>query len=118
METLNRRGLITGLGALFIAAPAIVRASSLMPVKAIDVGHVPYEEMYSEWVAITRKAFVPRMFVQLYVTSPLLGHLITSADPSQEGRRTDTPVGALTGARHATAKEVHRPHTLGRGTHR
>jgi hypothetical protein len=30
----SRRSLITGLGALFIAAPAIVRASSLMPVKA------------------------------------------------------------------------------------
>lgn len=31
----SRRSLITGLGALFIAAPAIVRASSLMPVKAV-----------------------------------------------------------------------------------
>ena len=32
---IHRRGLLGGLGALF-AAPAIVRASSLMPVKAID----------------------------------------------------------------------------------
>lgn len=31
---LNRRGLITGLIS-FVAAPAIVRAASLMPVKAI-----------------------------------------------------------------------------------
>lgn len=31
---INRRGLITGLVS-FVAAPAIVRASSLMPVKAI-----------------------------------------------------------------------------------
>lgn len=30
----DRRGLITGLGSLFIAAPAIVRAGSLMPVKS------------------------------------------------------------------------------------
>lgn len=30
---MNRRGLITGLGALFVAAPAIVRAASIMPVK-------------------------------------------------------------------------------------
>jgi hypothetical protein len=34
----SRRSFITGLGALFIAAPAIVRASSLMPVKAISDG--------------------------------------------------------------------------------
>lgn len=31
---MNRRGLITGLIS-FVAAPAIVRASSLMPVKAM-----------------------------------------------------------------------------------
>ncbi len=31
----NRRGFLTGLGALFIAAPAIVRVTSIMPVKAI-----------------------------------------------------------------------------------
>jgi hypothetical protein len=33
---IHRRGLLIGLGALF-AAPAIVRASSLMPVKAIEM---------------------------------------------------------------------------------
>lgn len=32
---LSRRGFFSGLGALFIAAPAIVRASSIMPVKAL-----------------------------------------------------------------------------------
>lgn len=32
---INRRSLITGLVS-FVAAPAIVRASNLMPVKAID----------------------------------------------------------------------------------
>lgn len=35
MDKLTRRGLITGLISL-VAAPAIVRASSLMPVRAID----------------------------------------------------------------------------------
>lgn len=29
---MNRRGLVSGLGALFICAPAIVRVSSLMPL--------------------------------------------------------------------------------------
>jgi hypothetical protein len=31
----SRRGFISGLGALFVAAPAIVRAASIMPVRAI-----------------------------------------------------------------------------------
>lgn len=31
----SRRSLLTGLGALFVASPAIVRASSLMPVKPL-----------------------------------------------------------------------------------
>lgn len=29
---MNRRGLVSGLGALFVCAPAIVRISSLMPL--------------------------------------------------------------------------------------
>lgn len=37
---LNRRGLITGLVS-FVAAPAIVRAASLMPVKAITLDELP-----------------------------------------------------------------------------
>ena len=35
----SRRGFLTGLGAFFCAAPAIVRASSIMPVRAV----LPYE---------------------------------------------------------------------------
>lgn len=34
--TLSRRGFITGLAASLITAPSIVRASSLMPIKAVD----------------------------------------------------------------------------------
>ncbi len=33
----NRRGFLTGLGSLLIAAPAIVRAASIMPVKAMPI---------------------------------------------------------------------------------
>src|SRR4051812_3637220 len=33
---LNRRGFLTGMGSL-LAAPAIVRAASLMPIRAIEV---------------------------------------------------------------------------------
>lgn len=34
-NSMNRRGFLLGLGASLIAAPAIVRAGSLMPVRAI-----------------------------------------------------------------------------------
>src|SRR5580700_12140815 len=35
MAELARRSFLTGLGALLVAAPAIVRATSIMPVKTI-----------------------------------------------------------------------------------
>jgi hypothetical protein len=37
----SRRGFLTGLGAVLIAAPAIVRAGSLMPVKAFVADYPP-----------------------------------------------------------------------------
>jgi hypothetical protein len=43
---LTRRGLITGLVS-FVAAPAIVRASSLMPVKALDLATLEIHEVRS-----------------------------------------------------------------------
>lgn len=49
LETPTRRGLITGLGALFLAAPAIVRASSLMPVSSKNLGIDP---LWREWTAV------------------------------------------------------------------
>jgi hypothetical protein len=81
----SRRSFITGLGALFIAAPAIVRATSIMPVKALEdsafewspfytaypVGIISYDDLVSS----TRKAFVPRLFVSIYETSPILSAL-------------------------------------------
>jgi hypothetical protein len=33
---INRRYLLTGLASLMVGAPAIVRASSLMPIRAVD----------------------------------------------------------------------------------
>jgi hypothetical protein len=43
---INRRGLITGLVS-FIAAPAIVRAASLMPVKSLPI---PFRVYDNAWV--------------------------------------------------------------------
>ena len=55
----SRRNFLTGL-VFLIAAPAIVRASSLMPVRIVKSFN------YQELASITRTAFVPRLFVQLY----------------------------------------------------
>lgn len=78
---LHRRSFLHGLFSAF-AAPAIVRAQSLMPVKAMpDLpplvhaitpdGEVLFRG-YHELLAVTRKAFVPRLVVQLYTATPLL----------------------------------------------
>jgi hypothetical protein len=49
---LNRRGLITGLISL-VAAPAIVRVTSIMPVKAIKPPHPWYDS--EGWVTLREK---------------------------------------------------------------
>ena len=66
---LNRRSLITGLIS-FVAAPAIVRASSLMPVKAI-----PWDDilgladgaisLYGDLTQCTWRAFEPLLLARL-----------------------------------------------------
>ena len=58
----SRRSFITGLGAIF-AAPAIVRVSSLMPVKAL-LQPTP-EEIYNIGLgyAITRQAISNSLYV-------------------------------------------------------
>lgn len=76
----SRRGFLAGLVSA-LAAPAIVRAASLMPVKAMSIEDLlrmrmedAYEitrqqianNLYGELTDITRKAFVPRLFAQTY----------------------------------------------------
>lgn len=83
----SRRGFIAGLGALFVAAPAIVRAASIMPVKSLSIDdllaqRIAFAEaemarhinsnLYGELTRITRAAFVPRLFQQIYFASPIL----------------------------------------------
>ncbi len=71
--TISRRSLIASLICL-VAAPAIVRAGSLMPVKSFDPETLEFVPMhpglYSDPVAVTRKAFIPRLFVQLRYAGP------------------------------------------------
>lgn len=73
----SRRTFLTGLSASIIAAPAIVRAASLMPVRGIVQPIMSPEtialapDLYSQLCDVTRRAFVPRLFVQVYDVSPL-----------------------------------------------
>lgn len=80
--SLSRRSLITGLVSL-VAAPAIVRASSLMPVKAMPPANwldQAYSltktqidrNLYADLTDVTRQAFVPRLYVKLYWSDPVL----------------------------------------------
>ena len=75
----SRRGFLTRLIS-FVAAPAIVRASSLMPVKALprmltheETMALLCQNLYGELSEVTRKAFVPRLFAQIYMRAPLGG---------------------------------------------
>lgn len=55
IEQPTRRGFITGLGALLIAAPAIVRATSIMPVHHFDyLGPLTDEIVLNngEWIGL------------------------------------------------------------------
>lgn len=69
----SRLGFLTGLGAALITAPAIVRAGSLMPVKAFDpetLEMVDYPDTYwaspADITAVVRRAFLPRIYVQMW----------------------------------------------------
>jgi hypothetical protein len=81
----SRRGFLVGLGASLVAAPAIVRASSLMPVRAIKIpteqeiwlfGEQPgLSPNAVEMTNLIRQTFLPRLAVQLYQELPLLSEL-------------------------------------------
>jgi hypothetical protein len=90
----SRRSFITGLVAL-VAAPAIVRAGSLMPVKVLEPSlsveellRLRMEEayritrenlsnsLYGDLTSATRRAFVPRSFVDIYRADNMLEALM------------------------------------------
>ena len=75
---LERRKFLTGLASL-IAAPAIVRVSSLMPVRGIVQPLIARTELpqstwrtYNELIAITRRGFIPRLHILHYAANPML----------------------------------------------
>lgn len=89
----SRRSFLTGLGAVLVAAPAIVRAGSLMPVKAMELEldfdwRMPpgtYMASPSDLAAVVRRAFVPRLFVQVYKSDPLM-RAVFESDPDWQAK--------------------------------
>ena len=83
---MNRRGFLGGLAAA-LAAPAIIRTPNLlMPVRYVPVRVVSSVELSR----ITRVAFRPLFYVEVYKTHPLLSILLERR--STEGQRTLTPL--------------------------
>lgn len=90
----TRRGLLTSLGALLIAAPTIVRADSLMRIRHIVDPNCPPDSLYlmnadlvGEIAFIARTTFVPRLFAQMYQSSPILQQLVRTNLREQELNR-------------------------------
>jgi hypothetical protein len=96
--SVSRRLFLGHLFAAF-AAPAIVRASSLMPVRTmLDLedelralwpgsfaDHVGETTgLSAEMLAVTRQAFMPRLQVQTYKATPLMRELALRAIPVHE----------------------------------
>lgn len=77
----SRRGFLLGLGSTIIAAPAIVRAASLMKIRALDEFEFSGFEstillgQFGDLASIMLKAYRPRLIIQTYQTSPLLAAL-------------------------------------------
>ena len=78
----SRRGFITGLIS-FVAAPAVIRTIDLMPVKQPIITVIPVTNGGTGYVEITevmRRAFIPKLYAQIYAQHPIMGKLIGEHD--------------------------------------
>jgi hypothetical protein len=84
IEQPTRRGLLIGLGSL-IAAPAIVRASSLMPVKVIDEYRGPgFTQITGRGEQLTVKQLLHlKAMLEHETIQPIDGKYVFFAHPSQ-----------------------------------
>lgn len=63
-----------------VAAPAIVRVASIMPVKSMEDAAIilgegdrmPYLASPQDIAAVIRRAFVPRLYVQMWKENPMM----------------------------------------------
>ena len=91
---LTRRAVLGGIAAA-VAAPAIVRFDSIMPVRAMPDAELLNGmlanpgSLYAELMEVTRKAFVPRLFVQVWREAPLAQLLDRQVRVGTVGGRAD-----------------------------
>ena len=90
---LTRRSFLGGL----LAAPAIVRPETIMPVSSgildwLKSKWSPEEAvkseiplLYEELQALTRRAFVPKLIVEIYKQSPCFDYLCPPLPPMSLG---------------------------------
>ena len=74
----SRRGFITGLIS-FVAAPAVIRTIDLMPVKQPIITVIPVTNGGTGYVEITevmRRAFIPKLYAQIYEQHPIMSSFI------------------------------------------
>ena len=82
---LSRRAFLGGMAAT-VAAPAIVRFDSIMPVRAVandllkNGRLLSSEELVAELQDVVRRVFVPRVYVQLWQRSPLMQQMMRNTD--------------------------------------
>lgn len=70
---MNRRNFIFGSAStLALAAAAPVLAPPAPPADLLPFPAIPRSSLYADLLDTTRRAFLPRLQVQLYVRSPLL----------------------------------------------
>jgi hypothetical protein len=67
-----------------LAAPAIVRASSLMPVRTMLDLEDERRVLRALWPGSFRQAFMPRLQVQAYKSTPLMRELAARGIPVYE----------------------------------
>jgi len=82
--SITRRHLLRAVPML-LAAPAIVRVASLMPVKSLPPELILRNPLFRELAEITHRAFVPRLFVQIYQTNPTTLALLRRAEHASVG---------------------------------
>lgn len=72
MIEIGRRGFLAGTGAL-LAAPAIVRVASLMPVQVVRSGHGYEVALWESWVALKGQLGAEIFHVPDYLVSEMGG---------------------------------------------
>ncbi len=72
----SRRSFLRGAGASLVAAPFVVKAASLMPVRGFlseipPMKPVMLDPLGVEIARITRQRFIPSLYLQIYQSNPL-----------------------------------------------